>query len=85
MITSKRRAQLRGYANTLEVILQIGKGGVTQTVLKQAEDALKARELIKCKLLDNSLLDIKSVATEIATNLNAEVIQVIGTKFVLYK
>ncbi len=85
MITTKQRAKLRGYANSLEVILQVGKSGITSTVLKQVNDALAARELIKGKVLDNSLLSAREVAANLAEDAGAEIVQVIGSKFVLYK
>ncbi len=85
MITTKQRATLRGHANKLEVVLQIGKSGVTSTILKQANDALLARELIKCKVQDNAMLTARDVATELAEAAEAEIVQVIGSKFVLYK
>lgn len=85
MITTKQRANLRSQANKLEVILQIGKQGITPTVLKQANDALDAREMIKGKVLDNSMLDARGVAQELAEAAECEIVQVIGSKFVLYK
>lgn len=85
MITSKQRAKLRGYANKLEVVLQIGKQGITHTIVKQANDALIARELIKCKVQDNAMTDTREVATKLAEETQAEAVQVIGSKFVLYK
>jgi len=85
MITTKQRAFLRGKANGLEVILMIGKSGITSTILKQANDALLPREMIKCKVLDNSMLDTRAVATELAEAAEADIVQVIGSKFVLYK
>ena len=85
MITTKQRATLRGHANKLEVVLQIGKSGVTSTILKQANDALLARELIKCKVQDNSMLTAKDVAANLAEASESEIVQVIGSKFVLYK
>ncbi len=66
VITSKQRAKLRGYANGLEAILQIGKGGVTPTVLKQLNDALEARELVKGKVQDNCMLTAREAAQELA-------------------
>lgn len=85
MITTKQRATLRGYANKLEVVLYIGKSGVTSTVLKQANDALLAREMIKCKVQDNAMLTAREVANELAEAAEAEIVQVIGSRFVLYK
>ncbi len=85
MLTGKQRSYLKGLANSLEPIMQIGKGGVTENVLKQIDDALNARELIKIKILNNSMLSAKDTANEIAESLRAEYVQSIGNKFVLYK
>lgn len=85
-LTSKQRAQLRGLANGLETILQIGKDGVGENLVKQANDAMEARELIKCRVLDNNLeLDARTAAQILAKATRSEVVQVIGTKFVLYR
>lgn len=84
-ITSKQRAFLRSQANKLEVVVHVGKSGVTSTVLKQVNDALAAREMIKCKVQDNAMLTAKTVAAELSEGAEAEIIQVIGSKFVLYK
>lgn len=72
-------------ANTMDPIFQVGKGGVTENFIKQIEDALEARELIKVKVLNNSLLDATEVASQIAEEIDAEFVQSIGNKFVLYK
>lgn len=85
MITTKQRATLRSYANKLEVILQVGKQGLTPTILKQLNDALAARELVKGKVLENSMLDARAVAQELAEGAECDIVQVIGSKFVLYK
>lgn len=85
MLTSKERAKLKGYANQLEAILQIGKGGITPTVLKQTNDALLAREMIKGKVLDNCMLTAKEAAAELAVAAECEVVQTIGSCFILYK
>ena len=85
MLTSKQRAQLRGMASTEDTIIHIGKGGVTENVITQVKDALKARELIKGTVLDNSLLDARTVCGDLARICLAEPVQVIGSKFVLYK
>lgn len=85
MITSKQRAKLRGYANPLEVILQIGKSGITATIHKQVNDALEAREMFKGRVLDNCLLTAKEAAQELSESCECEVVQVIGSIFVLYK
>lgn len=85
-LTSKQRAQLRGLANGIDTILQIGKDGVGENLIKQADDALEARELIKGKVLDNNLdYDARTAAEELARATRSEVVQVIGTKFVLYR
>lgn len=84
-MTSKERAQLRGQANTMQPILQIGKNGLSENSIKQIDDALEARELIKITVLETSGEDTREIAHEIAHEVNAEVIQVIGSKFVLYR
>lgn len=85
MITSKQRAYLRAMANSLTPIFQIGKEGITEQVLKQLALALEARELIKVKILETALLETKSAANEIAEKLDAECVQAIGSRFVLFK
>ncbi|NLK71916.1 MAG: ribosome assembly RNA-binding protein YhbY [Clostridiales bacterium] len=85
MITGKQRSYLKGLANSIEPIIQIGKSGLTQNIITQIDEALEARELIKIKLLDTSLLDAKETANEICAELNAEYVQSIGSKFVLYR
>ena len=85
MLTSKQRASLRSMANSMDTIFQVGKGGIPDTLIAQVEDALRVRELIKMRVLDNSLYSSKEAANEIAQKTNADVVQVIGTKFVLYK
>lgn len=85
MITTKQRAALRGYANKLEAILQVGKGGMSSTILKQLNDALAARELVKGKVLETSPLTAREVAQELSVAAECEIVQVIGSTFVLYK
>lgn len=85
MLTSKQRAYLRGLANSIETILMVGKGEITDNIITQASDALKARELIKGKVLENSSYSSKEAACLIAKKCKADVVQVIGSKFVLYK
>ncbi|ADU25910.1 YhbY family RNA-binding protein [Ethanoligenens harbinense] len=85
MLTSKQRAALRGMANTIDTLFQVGKQGVTETLQKQAEDALLARELIKLRVLETAPVTAKEAATLLAQALGAEVVQVIGTRFVLYR
>ena len=84
-LTSKQRAQLRGLANSIDTILIVGKEGIGDNLVKQADDALKARELIKGKVLENSLLSPQEAAEALAPLTRSEVVQVIGTKFVLYR
>lgn len=85
MITSKQRAYLRGLANGIPTIFQIGKGGVGDALIKQVSDALEARELIKIHVLENAMLDVRETAGELARAVRAEPVQVIGSRFVLYK
>jgi RNA-binding protein len=85
-LTSKQRAQLRGLANSLDTILQVGKDGIGDNLIKQADDALEARELIKGRVLDNNIeYDARTAADALAKATRSEVVQVIGTKFVLYR
>ena len=85
MLTSKQRAQLRALANAEDTLVHIGQSGVTENVVKQAADALKARELIKCKVQENSLLTAREACDELAEKTGAEGVQVIGSRFVIYK
>ena len=84
MLTSKQRATLRGIASTYETIFQIGKGGISETLIQQVKDALRKRELIKLHVLDNCPMDAREAAAELAEATGAEVIQVIGSRFVLF-
>ena len=85
-LTSKQRAQLRGLANTIDTIVQVGKDGIGENLIKQVDDALEARELIKGRVLDNNLeYDARLAAEELAKATRSQVVQVIGTKFVLYR
>ena len=85
-LTSKQRAQLRGLANTIDTIIQVGKDGIGDNLVKQADDALEARELIKGRVLDNNIeYDARLAAEELAKRTRSEVVQVIGSKFVLYR
>ena len=84
-LTSKQRAQLRGMAASLDTILHVGKDGIGDNLVKQADDALEARELIKGRVLENSLLTAREAAEELAVAARCEVVQVIGSKFVLYR
>ena len=84
-LTSKQRAQLRGLANDLDAIVHIGKDGINDNLIKQANDALEAREIIKCKVLENSMLTAREACGQLAKLTRSEEVQVIGTKFVLYR
>lgn len=84
-LTSKQRAQLRGLANSIDTIVHIGKDGLGDNLVKQAGDALEARELIKCRVLENSEFSAREGADALAKATRSEVVQVIGTKFVLYR
>lgn len=84
-LTSKQRAQLRSLANEIDTIIHIGKDGIGDNLIRQANDALEARELIKGRVLENSLLSAREGAEALAQATRSEVVQVIGTKFVLYR
>ena len=84
-LTSKQRAQLRGIASTEDTIVMVGKDGIGENLIKQVNDALEARELIKGKVLENSMLTAREAAEELAPLTRSEVVQVIGSKFVLYR
>lgn len=85
MLTSKQRAYLRGMAQQLDTIFQVGKSGISENMCEQISNALEARELIKLRVLENSGYTAKEAANEIAEKVGADVVQVIGTRFVLYR
>lgn len=85
MITSKQRAYLRGLANGIDAILQIGKNGINDNLIKQVSDALEAREIIKISVLETALMSAKEAAIELGEKTHAEIVQCIGLKLVLYK
>lgn len=85
MLNSKQRAFLRGLANRIDTILIVGKGEITDNIIKQADDALTAREIIKGKVFENSAYSSREAAEAIAEKCSADVVQVIGSKFVLYR
>ena len=85
MITSKQRAYLRALANHLDPVFQIGKGGITDELIKQLALVLEARELIKINILETAMLDTKQCCNELGKLLNAEPVLAIGSKVVLYK
>ena len=84
-LTSKQRAQLRGIASTEDTIVMVGKDGIGENLIKQVNDALEARELIKGRVLENSMYTAREAAEELAVATRSEVVQVIGSKFVLYR
>ena len=84
-ITSKQRAYLRSLANTMDTILYIGKDGITQNTVKEAYDALEARELIKCCVQKGAPMDAKEACTALCEEVHAEPVQCIGSRFVIYR
>ncbi len=84
-MNSKDRAYLRGLANTVEPILQVGKLGINDNLIKQVDDALEARELIKLTVLETAPSDAKDIAIELANNTSSIVVQVMGRKITLYR
>ena len=85
MLTSKQRASLRGMANTLDTILYIGKEGITDNTVKEAYDALEARELIKCAVQQGCELTAREALDELCARVHAESVQCIGRRFVMYR
>ncbi len=85
MLTSKERADLRAQANTLETTLMIGKGGITDAVIAEAENLLTARELVKGKVLEGAFLSPREACDAICEATGADGVAVIGTKFVIYR
>ena len=85
MLTSKERAELRSQATTIDTTLMVGKGGVTDAVIAEAENQLNARELVKGKVLEGAMMTPREVCDEICQYTGAEGVAVIGTKFVIYR
>lgn len=85
MITSKQRSYLKSLAHDLDPIVYIGKGGLTENIIKEMDTCLETRELIKVKLQEGADLEPKATANEAAAVLGAEFVQAIGRKFVLYR
>lgn len=85
MLTSKQRAELRAQANTLDTTLMVGKDGVTDAVISEADNQLTARELVKGKVLENAMLTPREVCDAICEATGADGVSVIGTKFVIYR
>ena len=84
-LTSKQRAQLRGMAANLDTFVHVGKDGIGDNLVKQVNDALEARELIKGRVLENSMYTAREAAEELKVAARCEVVQVIGSKFVLFR
>lgn len=85
MLTSKERAELRSQANSLETTLMVGKDGVTDAVIAEADNQLNSRELVKGKVLENAMLSPREVSDAICEATGADGVSVIGTKFVIYR
>lgn len=85
MLTSKQRAFLRSLATDIDTIVMVGKGGMSDQIIKQTDDALTARELIKGKVLETSDINSRETAEILASQTKSEVVQVIGSKFVLFR
>lgn len=85
MLTGKQRSYLRGLANELDSVFQIGKGGINENFIKQIDGALETQELIKIKILQNSLVEPKEALNELIEATGAEYVQAIGSKIVIYR
>lgn len=84
-ISTKTRASLRGLANTINTMLQIGKGGITPALIEQVEELLNHHELVKMRVLETASFDARSAAQELSEATGSEIIQVIGSRLVLYR
>lgn len=85
MLTSAQRAQLKGLASKLDAVIFVGKNGITDNVVQETENSLRAHELIKGKVLENSEYSPREAVAELAERCKAEPVQTIGSKFVLYR
>ena len=85
MLTSKQRAQLRAQANGLDTILMVGKSGVTEQVIAEANQVLDARELVKGRVLETALMSSREASDAICAATGAEGISCVGSKFVIYR
>ena len=85
MLTSKERAELRAQANTIDTTLIVGKDGVTENVIAEAENLLTARELVKGKVLETALMSAREVSDEICEATGADGVSCVGSKFVIYR
>ena len=84
-MTSKQRAYLRGLANTIDAIFQVGKGGISDVLLEQLNNAIEARELVKITVLETAPGSAKELAEEIAQGTNSVVVQTVGNKITLFR
>ncbi|MBR6692582.1 MAG: ribosome assembly RNA-binding protein YhbY [Clostridia bacterium] len=85
MITTKQRSALRAIAHPIKPLMQLGKGGITENVLTQAEEHLYNAELVKIKVLQNADFTAREIANDFANELNADVVSVIGNIIILYR
>lgn len=85
MLTGKQRSFLKSKANTMDPMFQLGKNGLTESFIKQVDVVLETKELLKISVLNNSGLDAKEVAIELANELKAEFVQSMGNKLVIYR
>ena len=85
MLTSKERSELRAQANTIDTTLIVGKDGVTENVIAEAERLLTARELVKGKVLETALMSAREVSDEICEATGADGVSCVGSKFVIYR
>ena len=84
-LTSKERAYLRSLANTMDPIYQYGKDGLSENFIKQIDDAIEVRELIKISVLENADADVKELAAEICEKAHCQSVQIIGRRIVFYR
>ena len=84
-MNSKQRAYIRGLANNIDAIFQVGKNGVSDNLIKQLSDALEARELIKVNVLENSGFEVNELGILLADKTNSELIQTVGNKITLFR
>ncbi len=85
MISGKQRAYLRKIGHELKPVMQIGKEGLTDTVISAVDEVLEKRELVKLSILESAMLDTREVCDDVANRLQAEPVQAIGNKFILYR
>ena len=85
MLTSKERSELRARANDLETTLMVGKDGVTENVVAEADRLLTARELVKGKVLESALMTAREVSDALCEATGADAVSCVGNKFVIYR